>query len=151
MKKPILTVALAAFFIQGIILTGCKSPTQKAEDAKENVQGAREDLKDAKQEANTTAVKAANDEEWKAFKIDADAKIKKNELRISELKVKLKKPGKGLDDADKQRIDALEKRNDELKSRVNDYEKNKTDWASFTRDFNRDADDLENSIKDITR
>ena len=38
MKKPILTVALAVFFIQGIILTGCKSPTQKAEDAKENVQ-----------------------------------------------------------------------------------------------------------------
>jgi len=149
MKKPILTVALAVFFIQGIILTGCKSPTQKAEDAKENVQGAREDLKDAKQEANTTAVKAANDEEWKAFKIDADAKIKQNELSISELKTKLKKPGKGLDEADKQRIDALEKRNDELKSRLNGYESNKTDWESFKRDFNHDNDGIGTSLRDF--
>jgi len=151
MKKPILTLALAVLFIPGIILTGCKSPTQKAQDAKENVQSAREDLKDAKQEENTTAVKAANDEEWKAFKIDADAKIKQNELRISELKTKLKKPGKGLDEADKQRIDALEKRNDDLKSRLSGYDKNKTDWESFKRDFNHDNDGLGTALKDITR
>ena len=60
MKKPILTLALAVLFIPGIIITGCKSPTQNAEDAKENVQDAREDLQDAKQEANTAVVKAAN-------------------------------------------------------------------------------------------
>lgn len=147
MKKPILTIALAALFMPAIIVTSCKSPSQKAEDAKENVQDAREDLNDAKKDANTAVVKAANDEEWKAFKIDADAKIKKNELRISELKSKLKKPGKGLDDADKLRIDALEKRNDELKSQLNDYEKNKTDWASFTGKFNEDMNQLENELK----
>lgn len=149
MKKTILTVALAVFVIQGLILTGCKSPTQKAEDAKENVQDAREDLKDAKQEANTAVVKAANDEEWEAFKIEADAKIKLNELSITELKTKLKKPGKGLAEADKLRIDALEKRNDDLKSRMNDYDKNRTDWESFKRDFGRDNDDLVIALKDL--
>ena len=149
MKKSILTVALVVIFIPGLIFTGCKSPTQKAEDAKENVQDARDDLKDAKQEANTTAVKAANDEEWKAFKIDADAKIKQNELSISELKIKLKKPGKGLNEADKERIDALEKRNDDLKSRLNGYESNKTDWVSFKRDFINDNEGLGNAFNDL--
>ena len=150
MKKPILTVALAVFFIQGIMITGCKSPSQKAEDAKENVQDAQEDLTDAKQEANTAVVKAANEEEWKIFKIDADAKIKKNELRISELKVKLKNTGTGLDKSDKQTIDALETRNAEFKNRINDYEKNQTDWETFTREFNQAMNELENDLKDAT-
>jgi len=150
MKKPILTVALAVFFIQGIMITGCKSPSQKAEDAKENVQDAREDLMDAKQEANTAVVKAANEEEWKIFKIDADAKIKKNELRISELKAKLKNTGTGLNKSDKQTIDALETRNAEFKNRINDYEKNQTDWETFTREFNQAMNELENDLKDAT-
>lgn len=150
MKKPILTVALAVFFLQGMILTGCKSNTQNAQDAKENVQEAKEDLKDAKQEENTAVVKAANEQEWKSFKIDADAKIKQNELRISELKAKMKKSGDGMDEAYKLKIDALEKRNEDLKTRMNDYEKNQTDWESFTREFNRDMDDLGTSLKNVT-
>ena len=150
MKKPILTVALAVFLIQGIMITGCKSPSQKAEDAKENVQDAQEDLTDAKQEANTAVVKAANEEEWKIFKIDADAKIKKNELRISELKVKLKNTGTGLNKSDKQTIDALETRNAEFENRINDYEKNQTDWETFTREFNQAMNELENDLKDAT-
>lgn len=147
MKKPIFTIALAVLFIPGIMLNSCKSSTQKAEDAKENVQDAREDLNEANQDANTAVVKAANEEEWKLFKIDAEAKIKKNELRIDELKTKLKKPGKELDDAAKQRIDALETRNAELKNRVNDYEKNQTDWETFTREFNQTMNQLENELK----
>lgn len=147
MKKPILTVALAVFFIPGILLTGCKSSSQKAEDAKENVQDAREDLTDAKQDANTAVVKAANEQEWKAFKIDADAKIKKNDLRIAELKTKLKNTGTETDKAAKQRIDALETRNAEFTNRVNDYEKNQTDWESFKREFNQSMNELENDLK----
>lgn len=143
MKKPIITLALAAFFIPATIITGCKSPTQKAEDAKENVQDAREDLNEAKQDANTAVVKAASDEEWKAFKIDADAKIKKNELRISQLRAKSK------DQTTKQKIDALETRNDELKSRLNDYERNKTDWATFTRDYNQSLSEVDNSFNEF--
>lgn len=147
MKKPILTIALAVLFIPGIILTSCKSSTQKAEDAKEDVMDAREDLNEANQDANTAVVKAANEEQWKLFKIDAEAKIKKNELRITELKTKLKKTGKELDEADKQRIDSLETRNAELKNRVNDYENNKTDWETFTREFNQAMNQLENELK----
>lgn len=142
MKKSIITVALAVLFIPGIILNSCKSPTQKAEDAKEDVQDASEDLNEAKQDANTAVVKAANDQQWKEFKIDAEAKIKKNELRIAELRAKQK------NDADKQRIDALETRNAELKNQMNDYETNKTDWESFTREYNRAMAELENDLKD---
>jgi DNA repair ATPase RecN len=149
MKKPILTLALAVLFIPGIIITGCKSPTKNAEDAKENVQDAQKNLKDAKQEANTAVVKAANEQEWKSFKIDAEAQIKQNELRIAELKIKLKKPGKGLDEADKQRIDALEKRNDGFKSRMKDYEKDQGDWESFKREYNRDMDELKNAFNNL--
>jgi DNA repair ATPase RecN len=115
-----------------------------------NVQDAREDLMDAKQEANTAVVKAANEEEWKIFKIDADAKIKKNELRIAELKAKLKNTGTGLNKSDKQTIDALETRNAEFKNRINDYEKNQTDWETFTREFNQAMNELENDLKDAT-
>lgn len=147
MKKRILTIALTVLFVPGILLTSCKSTTQKSEDAKEDVQDAREDLNEANQDANTAAVKAANDEEWKVFKIDADARIEKNELRIAELKTKLKKPGKELDEVDKQRIDALETRNAEFKNRMNDYEKNQTDWEIFTREFNQAMNQLENDLK----
>ena len=141
-KNPIITLAIVFLFAAGMMLTFCKSPTQKAEDAKDNVKDAREDLNVAKQKADTAIVKAANDEVWKAFKIDADAKIKKNELRISELKVKSK------NEADKQKVDALETRNAELQNRISDYEKNKTDWESFKRDFNQANDELVIALKD---
>jgi chromosome segregation ATPase len=150
MKKPILTVALAVFLIQGIILTGCNSSSQKAENAKENVQEAREDLSEAKQEANTAIVKAANEQEWKEFKIDAEARIKKNELRISQEKSKLKRNGNNVDEAAKQRIDALETRNAEFTNRINNYEKNQTDWETFKLEFNRDMDELGNAFNNLT-
>ncbi len=150
MKKPILTVALAIFLIQGIILTGCNSSSQKAENAKENVQEAREDLSEAKQDANTAIVKAANEQEWKEFKIDAEARIKKNELRISQEKTKLKRNGNNVDEAAKQRIDALETRNAEFTNRINNYEKNQTDWETFKLEFNRDMDELGNEFNNLT-
>lgn len=146
MKKLFLIIALAVLFIAGINLTSCKSPTQKAKDAKKDVVDASEDLNNALQKADTAILKAADDKEWKTFKIDADAKIKKNELHISELKTKLIKPGKELDEADKHKIDALETRNAELENRMNEYEKNRIDWESFKREFNIDMAKLENAI-----
>lgn len=146
MKKSILSVALAVIFIPGFLLTSCKSSTQKTEGADENVLDARDDLKEAKLEANTAAAKAAMDEEWKAFKTDADAKLKKFELQLSKLKTKLQKPKKRLDEAYERKIEDLKKKNDELISRMNDYEKNQTDWESFKREFNRDMDELGNAF-----
>ena len=150
MKKTIISYAVASTLIAGIIFTGCQSASQKEEAAKEAVQEAKEELKDVRDDANKEAQKLASAEEWIAFKTESDEKIRNNEIRIAELKVKLKKPGKILDGLYEKRIETLEQRNNDLKIKIENYEKNQSDWESFKREFNHDMDELGQAFKDIT-
>lgn len=150
MKKTIISYAIASTLVAGLILTGCQSASQKEEAAKENVQEAKEELKEVRDDANKEAQKVASAEEWKTFKMETAEKIRNNEIRIAELKVKMKKPGKILDGLYEKRIEALEQRNNDLKMRIENYEKNQSDWESFKREFNHDMDELGQAFKDIT-
>ena len=77
-------------------------------------------------------------------------KIKENEVRIAELKVKMKKPGKILDPLYEKKIEMLEQKNIDLKAKMEAYEKNQSDWESFKREFNHDMDELGSALKDLT-
>jgi hypothetical protein len=150
MKKTIFTIAVASMFIAGTVFTSCKSASQKEADAQAEVQDAKEDLNDAQIDANAEQQKVATAEEWAAFKSDADAKIKSNEVRIAELTVKMNKPGEILDPLYKKRIQTLEQQNKDLIARMDAYDKNQSDWETFKREFNHDLDALGQALKDVT-
>ena len=149
MKKLFFTLAVASL-MAGTTFTGCKSPGEKEAEAKENVQDAKEDLKEVRNDANEDAQKLASAEEWKTFRIENEEKISKNETRIAELKEKLMKPGKILDPVYEKRIDMLEARNKELEEKMDAYEKSQSNWESFKSEFKHDMDELGQSLKDFT-
>ena len=103
-----------------------------------------------KAEAQADAIKVANAEEWRVFKSDAEIKIKENEVRIGELKVKMKKSGKTFDAMYEKNIIALEQKNKDLRAKISNYESNQSDWEAFKREFNHDMDELGQAIKDLT-
>jgi len=143
MKKTIISLVVVATLISGAIFTGCGPSTPREDAAKTEVLEANEELKDAR--------KAATAEEWKAFKDESELKIRDNEVRIAELKSKIKKSGKELDALYNKKIDALEQQNKDMKARIDVYEKNnKSDWESFKREFNHDLDKLGKALKDLT-
>lgn len=150
MKKTIYSIAVSIVFAVGLVISSCNSPSNKAAKANENVEEAKDELNEAKAEAELQQQKAATAEEWKAFKSDSEVKIKENETRIAEIKAKMMKPGKALDSMYQKRINALEEKNNNLRIKVNTYETNQSDWESFKREYNHDMDEIGNGFKDLT-
>lgn len=129
--------------LAGLTLVSCKPSTEKEKEAEENLEEANEDFIEAK--------KAATAEEWEAFKVSGDSIIKKNNERIAELKLKIKRTGKAIDAEYEKSINALEQKNKDLKVKMEVY-KNDTndDWQSFKREFNHDIQEIGQALKDIT-
>jgi hypothetical protein len=148
MKKIFFTLAL--ILVASTMFTSCMSSAQKKEAADENVQEAKQDLKDAQSEANVEAQKAANAEEWRIFKEESEARVRANELAITELKQKLKSSGKKLDEMHARNIDDLEQRNREMKIRIVSYEKSQNGWETFKREFTHDINEIGDALKDVT-
>jgi hypothetical protein len=141
MKKIILALT-ATTFLAISTLTGCRPSTQKEDAARANVQDAKQELKEAQREATA--------EEWIAFKTETDLKIQNNEIRIAELKEKIKKQGKSFDALYQKKVDQMELKNREMKSRMEEYENSAhTNWESFKREFNHDLDELAKAFADL--
>jgi hypothetical protein len=147
MKKTMYTFTLA-IFMAASMFSGCQSPVQKEQAAEEKLQDAEQNLEAVQSDA--TAQRVATAQEWKVFKSEVDLKIKKNEIRIAELKIKINKPGEVLDGLYEKRIEMLEQRNKELKSRIEKQENSHTDWDVFKQEFNKDLDELGQSLTDFT-
>jgi outer membrane murein-binding lipoprotein Lpp len=150
MKKKFNTLMILALIIAGPVFTGCKSSAQKEQDAQEEVQNAQDKLDQAQTDANAAELRVVTDEEWVAFKSDAEIRIKDNEVRIAELTVQMNKPGALFDAIYKKRINKLEQQNRDLRVRINAYDRNNTDWETFKREFNHDMDEIGNALKDLT-
>ncbi len=150
MKRTILTFVVTTTLMAGTILTGCQTSGEKLDDAKSNVQDAKQDLKEAQKEVSTEALNTANAAEWKVFKQESEVKIRNNEVRVAELKVKLKKPGKTFDALYEKRIEKLDQKNKDLKTRIDAYENKQSDWQAFKSEFNQDLDELGQALKDFT-
>ena len=149
MKKMIFMLVITTF-MASIVLVGCKDSSKKEEAAKENVEEARDNLDDAKEELSEARV-AATEAEWKAFKESTNATIAQNEIRITELKAKMKKTGKTIDEEYAKKIKELEEKNKEIKLKVESYKNDaKSDWKSFKEEYNRDMDELGQALKNLT-
>lgn len=150
MKKAIFICTLITTIFAGMIFTSCESSTQKMEDAQANVEEAKQDLKEARQDAVAVAQKTASEEAWKTFKSESELKIRGNEMRITELREKMKTSGKTLDALHVKNIDQLEQKNKDLNAKMVAYEKEQSDWESFKREFNHDMDELGIALKEFT-
>jgi len=124
----LITIAIVA----GTILTNCNASTQKGPGMP--------DMQAAPEQKRTQEVSPAD---YLAFKKTAVAKIDSNEIRIAELRAQLAKEKKSpLNDVQRQKIDTLEARNDNLRDRLYGYETAHIDWTIFKNNFKRDMDDL---------
>jgi hypothetical protein len=150
MNKTIITIAVTSMLVAGSVFTSCKSPAQKEDAAQAKVDDAQEDLNSAQDKADAATLKVATAEEWKIFKNESEIKIRDNEIRIAELKAKMKKPGKVFDSMYEKKIDRLEQQNRDLRVRIDSYEKSQSDWETFKTEFNHDMDELGNALKDLT-
>jgi exonuclease VII large subunit len=151
MKKGFFIFIMATTLLSGTIFIGCKSPAQKVEDAQTGVKDAKEDLRDAKTEANAQADLDASNEEWRTFKRESELQIKDNEARIAELKTKMKESGKKVDAAYEKSIEAIEEKSKNVKNKMETYayDNNLNNWDAFKREFNRDMDELGKAFKDL--
>jgi hypothetical protein len=162
MKKPMITLAAAFIFGVATVLSSCSTVDQKARadqkvesekddlrDEKKDVQDAREDVQDAREVANLEAQKLTPDD-WKKYQADAEAKIKKNEARIIELRSKIKESGTAMDDSREKKIAELEKQNWDLRTRLNSFDANNGKFDEFKREFDHDMDEIGKGLKDIT-
>jgi flagellar biosynthesis GTPase FlhF len=149
MKKSTYNLAIT-MLIAGSVFTSCESQAQKDEKEKNRIETEQKELNERKIEVNAAAQKVADAEDWKQFKAASELKIKENEIRIDELKLKKSKPGKMLDELYQNRIEALVTRNKELRERIYSYEKNQSDWEVFKREFNHDMDELGKALKDFS-
>lgn len=151
MKKGFFIFAMAITGLLGTILMGCKSPAQKVEDAQTAVGEAKDDLRDAKQDANTQAEMDDRDKEWKTFKQESESKIKDNETRIAELRTRIKESGKDIDAAYERSIEALEEKSKNVRNKMETYayDNNMNSWAAFKREFDRDMDEIGKAFKNL--
>lgn len=154
MKKMRITLALAfvaaTLLTSGTAITGCQTTNEKVETAQDKVKDAEQELKVVQKDANVEAARVASAEEWQAFKDESELKIKGNEVRIAELKNKMKTSGKTLDSMYEQRIKDLEQKNKDLRARMLGYDKTQSNWETFKREFNHDMDELGQALKDLT-
>lgn len=143
-------ITLAMFLnFSGMILLSCQSTKEKEDDAKENVQEARHELADVKEDIRADSAKAVKEEEWKIFRNDAEARIRSNEIRIAALKRKMEKPGNKMDAQYPESILNLEKKNKALTERMDAFEKNQSNWEEFKREYSHDMDELGAALKDF--
>jgi len=144
MKKITYSLAIAAILIAGAIFSSCQSTpsTPQEEAAQAKVDSAKQELK--------AAQRAATTEEWEAFKIDSEAKIRINELSIADFKDRMSTSESKFDALYVEKIDKLEQQNKNLKARIENYEKRQSNWESFKSEFNHDIDELGKALKDLT-
>jgi uncharacterized protein YeaO (DUF488 family) len=143
MKAMIFVLVAAALFTGGISFSGCQTAAQKEQAAQDKLEASRL-VEEAK------AIELAKAKEWNEFKSEYEAKIQDNEIRILELKEKMRKSGKKVNEALAQRIEKLEQKNKDLRIRIANYDQSQTDWESFKREFNHDMDELGKALKDLT-
>jgi DNA repair ATPase RecN len=150
MKKIIFILTVTITIMAGTIFTSCQSSIQKQEAAQAKVRDAKQDLNAAQKDAKAAAQVVATAEEWKAFRSESELKIRDNEIRITELNVKMKKPGEIFDALYAKKIANLEQQNKDMRARLEAYEKSQSNWESFKREFNHDMDAIGQALKDLT-
>jgi hypothetical protein len=123
----------------------CQTPADKVDTAKVDVAKANQDLKEAKRE-----VRADWAEEWLNFKRTNDTAIAENERSFIDLRGKVKHVEMRSRAAYAGRIDAAERRNNEIRDRVNGYkDEGEVAWQDFKKSVEHDMADLKVTCQGI--
>jgi len=132
-----------------IMFTGYLSSAQKQKAAQTKMLFAKEDLITTQEDAYEIEKNSVTAEEWNTFRSESELKIRENEIRITELNLKLNKPGGKSDTLYEKKVAILELQNDDIKSRLEAYEKIRSDWETFKHEFNHDMFAVEEELKDL--
>jgi ribosomal protein L30E len=111
-----------------------------------------ENAQDSSKLANQSSknAKTGFDKEWHKFKSDAEIKIKDNEKRIGEFKVKIKTTSSEVKTEYEKEVVVLEQKNTELKKKIREYKfESKVKWEEFKAGFNHDMDVVGKALKDL--
>jgi uncharacterized lipoprotein YajG len=148
MKKILFTLAVTTF-IAGSIFTGCVSPSQKLENAEENVIDAKKAVLDAQSDLNQAHQDSIT--EYQLFKIESENRIIANEKSIEELRVKIVSANKENKVLYETKLAELQKRNSDLKIKLDNYKEDGTDkWQTFKTEFKSDMDELGKAFAGFT-
>jgi len=148
MKKIVFTLAATAFFA-GILFTSCNSPSQKIENAEQDVLDAKEAVIDARSDLNVARQDSVT--EFQQFKTEFQNKISANEKSIAGLKLSIADESRENKVLYEKKIAELEKRNNDLKIELAEYKEGGTDqWKTFKLEFKRDMDELGKAFSDFT-
>lgn len=141
MKKTILILS-ASLLITGGIFTGCTSPAEKVENAKDKVTEANTNLDKANEEYLADMAK---------YRIATNEKIAANEKSIAEFNARIDDQKKVAKSEYKIKIAELEKKNTDMKKKLDEYKENgKDNWEKFKTEFNHDMEELGKAFKDLT-
>lgn len=134
MKNKIFTFAVIGC-LAAIFFAGCeKTPGQK-------VEGANQELKDAKADYRA---------EWQKFKNDSEEQIKANEDRIDAFKEKMEKTDSKTKAKYIKAVAELEQKNRDLKKKLEEYkDEGESKWQEFKTNFSHDIDGLGKTMKDL--
>lgn len=140
MKKNTLSFLVVPILI--ITLGSCTtSKSEKVDDAAKEVQDAKKELDEAnKQYAKEVA----------SYRSSMEMDLRSNKVLIAKLKDEKSDAKKEAVVARNAKIDALQKRNEELETRMSTYKSDdKENWKSFKREFNNDMSELGKAFKDL--
>jgi hypothetical protein len=122
-------------------LTAASQENKKTKETKKDVSGTNKNQKEAK---------ADSEADYQKFKMDAERNIAQNKKKIAELKTEKKSIDKEIEKKYKEKILALEQKNDKLKKKLENSGKTKTTmWTSFKKEFNFEMEELGQAIKDF--
>jgi hypothetical protein len=107
MKRITSLLVTASILMAGSLFAGFMFFDQQKDASKTQVEDAQNSLKSVQKNADRIAERKAINDELKTFKLESELKIKNNEVRIAELKLKLNKQGSVLDEASAKKIDSF--------------------------------------------
>ncbi len=153
MKRSIVKLAVSSMLIVWIggILNGCESSAQKEFEANEQMYKSSRRLEAMRNDTNQAVLAVVSVREWEAFRINADNRLKDNEILLTNLRMKVRSSGKKSDMIFEKWINIYEQKNKFLKERITVYPEIQGDWESFTFEINKDLDELSKSLEDLDR
>jgi hypothetical protein len=148
MKKIKIALAIITLTAE-LIFSGCQTQTRKIEYAIANGLEFNHNSKTGLKEVSEELKKAVNAQDWMMFKKASEFKIRDNDIRIAELKVKMQRRGKQPDPVYKKKLNNLENVNLEMKKKLEVYVGNKNEWNSYKREFTYDLDKLGRTLTNL--
>jgi len=141
-------MAVVAFMAGTISTSYGQTRDQKSFSERDNVRQSDRNKADSQQDYKE--VQRKSDYEFLKFKKESQATIRNNEKKISDIKRKFSKFSSREKAEFQRNLRIVEQKNAKLKRQLSNYRERQQDkWMSFKRDFNRDLNEVSNSLRDF--